>query len=119
MDGVGKNHTSGPCLAVGLARAVNHTVLVTFPVAVTKYNDESSLMGRGLLWSGTQGYSPLHAGNLVSRAWALATSHLQSGTRETGMLALNWLPLFYVIQDPEPWNGPAHVLGGSSYLQLP
>lgn len=119
MDVVGKNHASGPCLAVSLARGINHTILVTLPVAVTKYSDKNSLTGRGLLWSVTQGYSPRHAENLISRAWALATSHLQSGDRETGMLALNWLPLFYVIQDPEPWNDPAHVLGGSSYLQLP
>lgn len=119
MDVVGKNHASGPCLAVGLARGINHTILVTLPVSVTKYSDEGSSTGRGLLWSVTQGYSPLHAGNLESRAWALATSHLQSGDRETGILALNGLPLFYVIQDAEPWNGPARVLGGSSYLQLP
>lgn len=104
---------------MGLARVVNHTVLVTFPVTVTKYSDESSQRGRGLLWSAAQGYSPQNTGNLVSRAWALATSHLQSGSRETGMLVLNWLPLFYDIQDPGPWNDPAHVLDGSSYLQLP
>ena len=46
------------------------------------------------------------------RSLSQVTLHLQSGW----MLVLILLSHLYAIQAPSPWNGPAHSLGGSSYL---
>lgn len=100
------NGTSGPCLAVCLVEG-----LIT--LSWLKHSEKSDLRERGFIW-----VQSMREGIPTSGASTLATSHLQSGSRERWMLALSSFPLFYVIQDPRPQNDPAHILGGSCYLQL-
>lgn len=73
----------------------------------------------------TSKYSPSWQGRMVAGVavdlmtrllWV--TLYPQPGKREQWILLLYLIPSFYSVQNPNQWNGNAHIQGGSPSVSL-